>query len=101
MILFSSGTTQKQPPGQDAEVVARRCFIRPANLSKKRFWHMCFPVNFAKFLKTPFFIEHPRWLLLKMQTTNLYYLQSSNAKTTKPKLRHGECYKNSHSIKNQ
>ena len=25
----------------------------------------CFPVNFAKFSKTPFFIEHPRWLLLK------------------------------------
>ena len=25
---------------------------------------MRFPVNFAKFLRTPFFIEHFRWLLL-------------------------------------
>ena len=25
---------------------------------------MCFAVNFAKFLKTPFLTEHLRWLLL-------------------------------------
>ena len=24
----------------------------------------CFLVNFAKFLRTPFFVEHLRWLLL-------------------------------------
>ena len=28
--------------------------LRPATLLKKRLWHRCFPVNFAKFLKTPF-----------------------------------------------
>ena len=28
----------------------------------KRLWHRCFPVNIAKFLRTPFFIEHFRWL---------------------------------------
>ena len=27
---------------------------------------LCFPVNFAKFLRTPFFIEHLWWLLLKL-----------------------------------
>ena len=27
--------------------------------------HKYFPVNFANFSKTPFFIEHLRWLLLK------------------------------------
>ena len=27
-------------------------------------WHRCFPVNFAKFLRTPFFTEHLRWQLL-------------------------------------
>ena len=32
--------------------------LRPATLLKQRLWHMCFPVNFAKFLRTPFFIEH-------------------------------------------
>ena len=32
--------------------------LRPATLLKKRHWHRCFPVNFAKFLRTPLFTEH-------------------------------------------
>ena len=39
--------------------------LRHATLLKKRLWHRCFPVNFAKFLRTHFFKEHLRWLLLK------------------------------------
>ena len=31
---------------------------------KKRPWHRYFHVNFAKFLRTPFLIEHLWWLLL-------------------------------------
>ena len=31
---------------------------------KKTLCHRCFPVNFAKFLRTPFFIEHLWWLFL-------------------------------------
>ena len=38
--------------------------LRPATFLKKRLWHRCFPVNFAKFLRTPFLTEHLRWLLL-------------------------------------
>ena len=38
---------------------------RPATLLKKRLWYRCFPVNFAKFLRTPFSIEHLWWLLLR------------------------------------
>ena len=34
------------------------------NLIKKRLWHRCFPVNFVKFLRTPFFIEQFWWLFL-------------------------------------
>ena len=34
-------------------------------LLKKGHWHRCFPVNIAKFLRTPFLTEHPRWLLLQ------------------------------------
>ena len=30
-----------------------------------RLRHRCFPVNFVKFLRTPFLTEHVRWLLLK------------------------------------
>ena len=37
---------------------------RPATLFKKRPWYTCFPVNFAKFLRTPFLMEHLWWLLL-------------------------------------
>ena len=32
--------------------------LRPATLLKKRLSHRCFPVNFAKFLKTRFFAEN-------------------------------------------
>ena len=32
--------------------------LSPATLLKKRLWHRCFPVNFKKFLRTAFFIEH-------------------------------------------
>ena len=39
-------------------------FNKVATLSKKRFWHKCFPVNFVKFLRAPIFIEHFWWLLL-------------------------------------
>ena len=35
--------------------------LRPGTLLKKRPWHSCFPVNFAKFVKTPFLIEHLWW----------------------------------------
>ena len=40
---------------------------QPATLLKKRLWHRCFPENFAKFLRTPFFKEHLQWLLLILQ----------------------------------
>ena len=36
------------------------------NFIKKRLAHRCFPVNFAKFLTTPFHKEPLRWLLPKM-----------------------------------
>ena len=32
-------------------------FECPTTLLKKRLWQRCFPVNFAKFLRTLFFIE--------------------------------------------
>ena len=37
-------------------------------LLKKRLYHRCFPVNFVKFLRTPFYIEHLWWLLLDRPT---------------------------------
>ena len=35
------------------------------NFIKKRLWHRCFPVNFAKFLGTPFLQNTSGWLLLE------------------------------------
>ena len=36
-------------------------------LLKKSLWHWCFPVNFAKFLRTPFLQNTSRRLLLKLK----------------------------------
>ena len=38
--------------------------LRPATLLKKRLWHSCFPVDFAKFLKAPFLQNTSGRLLL-------------------------------------
>ena len=47
---------------------------RPATLLKKRLWHRCFPVNFVKFLRTPFLQNTSGRLLLCQndQVENLY-----------------------------
>ena len=39
--------------------------LRPATLLKKRLWHRCFPLNFAKFLRTPFLQNTSGRLLLE------------------------------------
>ena len=41
-------------------------FNKVAGWLKKGLWHRCFPVNFAKFLRTPFRTEHHWWLLLEL-----------------------------------
>ena len=40
--------------------------LKSATFLKKRFWHRCFPVSFAKFLRTPFLQNTSGWLLLQM-----------------------------------
>ena len=40
--------------------------LKACNFIKKRLQHRCFPVKFAKLLRTPFFTEHIRWLLLEI-----------------------------------
>ena len=52
--------------------------LRPATLWKKRLWRRCFPVDFAKFLRTPFF--YLQWLLLKFishHTKEMLYVRGS------------------------
>ena len=38
----------------------------PTKFTGKRLWHRCFPVNYVKFFRKPFFIERHWWLLLSM-----------------------------------
>ena len=40
----------------------RNAGLRYGTLLKKRLWHRCFPVSFAKKLRKPFFKEHLWWL---------------------------------------
>ena len=53
--------------------------LRPATLLKNRLWHRCFPVNFAKFLRTPFlqntfFTEH-LWAITSVKSlTIIWYI---------------------------
>ena len=54
--------------------------LRPATLFKKRLWHRCFLVTFAKFLRTPFFTKHIQWLLLTFAPIKISYSNTvSNA----------------------
>ena len=58
------------------QAVGRMCSVkkvRPATLLKKSLWHSCFPVNFAKFLRAPFFKEHLWWLLLQERDYDILF----------------------------
>ena len=39
--------------------------LKPETLLKKRLWQQCFPMNFVKFLRTPFLRDTSRQLLLE------------------------------------
>ena len=54
-----------------------------ATLLKKRLWHRCFPVNFAKFLKTPFYgaplvvaSDCPRFFFVKMHQVHFTLMKN-------------------------
>ena len=50
--------------------------LRPATLSKMRLWHRCFPVNFVKFLRTPFFNRTPPVAASDLCTTAFIHYMS-------------------------
>ena len=66
-----------------ADVLQNRCSQKFGNIHRKTtvleslfnkvagLQHRCFYVNIAKFLRTHFFIEHLRWLLLPLSLINL------------------------------
>ena len=58
------GVLQKGVLRNFAKFTGKHLCLRPATLLKMRLWHRCFPVNFVKFLRTPFLQNTSRWLLL-------------------------------------
>ena len=46
--------------------------LRPSTLLKKRLWHRCFPVKFAKFLGTPFLQNTPNGCFWQLQYLSVY-----------------------------
>ena len=46
---------------------------RPVTLVKKRLWHRCFPVNFAKFLRTRFLLNTSGRLLFSFSQQHFFY----------------------------
>ena len=47
----------------------------PATLLKKKLCHRCFPVNFAKFLRTSVLTEHLWWLLLYSEPCRTFMIE--------------------------
>ena len=56
--------------------------IKDYNIIKKRLRHRCFPVKFAKLLRTTFFTEHLRWLLLIFEVVTLKNVETTQVETT-------------------
>ena len=82
-------TIQKQPPEvfrekgllrYFAEFIEKHMYRVPFLIKlqalKKRPWYRCFPLNFAKFLRTPFLHNTSERLLL-IQKQSTFYLSSS------------------------
>ena len=55
--------------------------LRPGTLLKKRLWHNCFPVNFLKFLRTPFFQNTSGRLLLQDRKEKRLFLRKQGNTT--------------------
>ena len=58
VMILSSGEVKRER----SHVMGKKPQL--ATLLKERLWYKCFPVNFAKFLRTIFSLKHLRWLLL-------------------------------------
>ena len=71
-----------------SEAVVRSCsvkklFLKISQSSHENAWHRCFPVNFAKFLRTFFLTEHIRWLFLAFPSeSTVYSFRTSCSKQT-------------------
>ena len=68
--------------------------LKPTNVLEKRLWHSCFPVNCAKFLRTPLLTEH------LLATASLYCGVTDRAQKIKCNLFSNDREKGNESRKN-
>ena len=70
----------KKRCSQKFRKIHRKHLCRPATLLKKRLWHKCFHVNFAKFLRTAFLQSTSGRLILTAKKTyyKLYLKKTSS-----------------------
>ena len=59
MVLLEISQNSQENSCVRASFLIKLQVSRPATLFKKRPWHRCFPVNFAKFLRTLFYYRTP------------------------------------------
>ena len=71
--------------------------LRPSTLFKKKTLALEFSCEFAKFLKTPIFKEHLRWLLLLLLTTVIRWCGVKIEKMTASQIK--EYPKSTHNLK--
>ena len=62
MQVIRNASSRSQIRSSHPEVFCKKGVLR--NVLKRRLWHRYFPVNFAKFPRTPFLTEHLRSPLL-------------------------------------
>ena len=70
--MFCKKAVLRDFPKFTRKHLCQSLFIRSATLFKKRPCSLVFPVNFAKFGRTPFLTEHLWWLLLVLQNRCFY-----------------------------
>ena len=55
--------------------------LRPATLLKGRLWHRCFPMNFVKFLRTPFLQNNSGGCFYFLKWPSFFYFERSLSKS--------------------
>ena len=89
--LWTLQSGMKQNPGTAIRVYSsKQVFLQIWQISKEntcvgvsRLQHKCFPVKFTEFLRTPFFTEHLRWLLLKISLIQIIFQLSLQLQISK------------------
>ena len=71
-IIWIKKPCRKFPEQWNQRLRSRRS-LRPATLLKKGLWHRCFPVNFVKFLRTPFFTDY-LWMTAFTNLNTIYHI---------------------------